>query len=237
VIALIVLGLALQTFVPTMGVGDTVPALPLVDQSGHAFTFADFHGNVTIVSFIYTSCGDAKECPLIAAKFGHIQQSIGSDPIRLVTLTLDPLHDTPERLRAYGETYAAQGSRWKLATGTPAAVEELVARFGITSLAQRSSQGFAHDDAAIVIDRAGRIAKIIPGNAWTAGDLLAVARSYAGAPVNTSTALRLWLADAAERCGGGTAVFTTGATLVTLAIAFVLIGFAFARAFAMQRLP
>jgi hypothetical protein len=144
------------------------------------------------------------------------------------------VHDTPERLRAYGATYDARPSRWKLATGAPAVVEELAARFGITSLSRRSTQGFAHDDAAIVIDRAGRIAKIIPGNGWSPGDLLAIARGYAGAPVDRQTAMRLWLTSAVERCGSGAGAFTAAGALLTLALTLVAIGLAFARAFAMR---
>jgi len=232
VIALAVLDVALRAFVPTLAIGDSVPPLPLVDQDGRNFSLADLRGDVVVVTFLYTSCGDVKECPLIAAKFGRIQHAIGDAPIRLVALTLDPQHDTPARLRAFGAIYGADTSRWKLATGAPAVVEELDARLGVTSLTRRSTQGFAHDDAAVVLDRSGRIAKIVPGNQWTPDDLLAVARSYAGAPVDAWTGLRLWLAGAAERCGGGGGAFTTAGALATLALIFGAIAFAFSRAFA-----
>jgi cytochrome oxidase Cu insertion factor (SCO1/SenC/PrrC family) len=231
VIALAVLDVALRAFVPTLQTGDTVPPLPLVDQDGRNFSLADLRGNVVVVTFLYTSCGNPKECPLIAAKFGRMQQLIGDAPIRLVAVTLDPQHDTPTRLRAFGATYSADASRWRLATGAPAVIEELDARLGVTSLVRRSTQGFAHDDAAIVLDRAGRIARVVPGNAWTAGDLLAVARGYAGAPIDARTTIRLWLSSAAERCGGGSGAFTAAGALATLALVFAAIAFAFRRIF------
>jgi len=83
VIALLLLGLALNGFVPTLQTGDTVPPLPLVDQDGRAFSFADLRGNVVVVSFLFTACGDVNECPLLASKLGHMQSQIGVQPIRL----------------------------------------------------------------------------------------------------------------------------------------------------------
>jgi cytochrome oxidase Cu insertion factor (SCO1/SenC/PrrC family) len=231
VVNALILGLAIRAFVPTLQAGDAVPALPLVDQTGRAFTLADLRGNVIVVSFLYTSCGDARACPLVAAKLGRMQRAIGRAPIRLVALSLDPVHDTPAALRAYGAAYNADPSRWRLATGPPPAVEELVARFGITSLAMRERRGFVHDEAAIVIDRAGRIVTIVPGNRWTAGDLFALAARAAGAPVDPWTAARLWLATAAETCGGGAGAFTTAGALGVLGLALAITGFAFARAF------
>jgi cytochrome oxidase Cu insertion factor (SCO1/SenC/PrrC family) len=230
--ALVVLGLALRAFVPTLQAGDTVPALPLVDQQGRAFSFADLRGNVVVVSFLYTSCGDANECPLVAAKLARIQRAIGRAPVRVVALTLDPVHDTPAALRAYGANYGADPARWRLATGPPQAVEELVARFGVSSLAMRDRHAFVHDEEAVVVDRAGRIATIVPGNRWTADDLFAVAARAVGEPVDTMTAVRLWLATAAETCGLSTGAFTAGGALGVLALTLALAALVFARAFA-----
>lgn len=231
VAALALLGAALGAFVPVLHAGDAVPALPLVDQQGRRFTLADLRGDVVVIGFLYTSCGDADECPLVGAKFGRMQRALGDAPIRLVTLTLDAAHDTPGRMRAFGATYGADAARWKLATGAPADVDELVARFGVTSLPLRARRGFVHDEEAVILDRAGRVAAIVPGNRWSAADLLAIARTDAGAPVDLLTTVRLLLSAAAERCGGAVAPFSVAAALGVFALALLAVAFAFARAF------
>jgi len=221
---------AVHAYVPVLERGDTVPAIPLTDQLGRRFSFADLRGDAVIVSFIYTACGDVRECPLVAAKLGRIQRSIGDAPIRIVALTLDPEHDSPAALRTFGAGFGADAARWRFAGGEPAAVNELVARFGITTLWQRSARTLAHDEAAIVIDREGRIAERVAGNRWSAADVLALARVSAGGSVDPATSLRLWLASAAERCGGAGA-FSAAAALALFGGVFTAIAIVFVRIF------
>lgn len=226
-IALLLLGLALNGFVPTLQTGDTVPPLPLVDQDGRAFSFADLRGNVVVVSFLFTACGDVNECPLLASKLGHMQSQIGAQPIRLVAITLDPEHDTPPRLLAFGKNFGADAARWRLATGAPPVVDELIARFGMTGLRRDAGNRLVHDEEVVVLDRSGRIATTISGNRWAANDVLAIARTYAGTPIDRATAVRLWLSAAAEQCGRSAGAFTQGGALSILAVAMAGIGLAF----------
>lgn len=200
VLALVAL-LATSAFVPLLHEGDAVPALPLVDQSGRAFSFARLRGQAVVLSFIYTRCADPRMCPLVSAKFAQLQRRIGAAPIRLVELTLDPQYDTPKVLRRYGQAFGADPERWTLATGTPATIDELAARLGVAS-AWTKPGTLAHTEAAIVLDGNGGVARIINGNAWTPDELLAAAREASGAPVNPLSRVQLWLTAAVERCGG-----------------------------------
>lgn len=223
--------LALATFVPMLHEGDTVPALPLVDQSGHAFSLQSLRGNAVVVSFIYTRCGDARMCPLVAAKFGRMQRAIGTDPVRLVALTLDPAYDTPAVLRRYGAGYRQDASRWILGTGAPESIDELATRFGIATSRTLPGQ-VVHTEVAVVLDREGRVARIVDGNAWTPNEMLALVRDAAGvgpAPTAIGT-VRLWLTTAVALCGGGRASFNGLAVLGVLAAMTVATGLAFARA-------
>ncbi len=194
--------LATSAFVPLLHEGDAVPALPLVDQSGRAFSFERFHGDAVVVSFIYTRCADPRMCPLVSAKFEQLQRRIGSDPIRLLELTLDPRFDTPAVLRAYGREFGQDPGRWTLATGAPATIDELSARLGVASRWTRPGT-LVHTESVIVLDGAGVVNRIIDGNAWAADDVLALARDAAGAQSAPLARLQLWLTAAVERCGGG----------------------------------
>lgn len=227
---LIALALAVQAFVPVLAPGDAVPAVPLVDQDGRAFSLGALRGNVVVLSFLYTGCADARACPLVAAKLARIQRSLHGEPVRLVALSLNPRYDTPPVLHAYGAHYGQDPARWTLATGAPGAVATLAARFGI-GVQRTGAVALVHDEAAVVLARDGRVATIVRGNGWDADAVLARARSEARLAVPPGTALRLWLASAAESCGAGTLPVSTAAVLGLLLAITALVGIAFARAF------
>ena len=222
---------AVRAFVPVLREGDAVSAVALLDQRGRRFSLPAPGGVTTIVSFLYTRCRDATMCPLVAAKFARMQRSLRGAPIRLVTVTLDPAYDTPRVLSRFGDAYAADPAVWRLATGTPAAIDELAARFGIAL--ERPAPGIvAHSEAAIVIDPRGRIAAIAHGAAWAPDDLLATARAAAGLDDNPMRRLDLWLASSAGAwCGGGDGGPTVGAALALLAGSAAAFGLAAYRAF------
>jgi cytochrome oxidase Cu insertion factor (SCO1/SenC/PrrC family) len=195
------IALAVAVYVPALQPGDTVPAIPLVDQSGHAFSIAQLRGDAVVLSFIYTRCADPQMCPLVSSKFERMQHMLGAAPVRLLEITLDPQFDTPRVLRAYGRAYGAQPNRWTLATGAPASIDELAARMGIATQWTRPGT-LVHTEAAIVLDRQGRLVQTIDGNAWTPEQLLTVAREAAGAEPSPLARVMLWLTAAVESCGG-----------------------------------
>lgn len=219
--------LAVAAFVPLLQPGDTIPAIPLVDQSGRTFSIEQLRGNAVVVSFMYTRCPDPRMCPLTASKFARLQAAIGRAPIRLLEITLDPQFDTPRVLRAYGRGYGEDPERWTLATGAPASIGELAARLGIATQWTRPGT-LVHTEAAIVVDRAGRIAESIDGNAWTPAQLLAVAREAAGAQPSPLAQAGVWLTAAIETCSGARgAVNALEMLALLLAVAGAIAGILF----------
>jgi len=209
--------LAVTAFVPTLQAGDTIPALPLVDQSGHAFSIEQLRGNAVVLSFIYTRCPDPNMCPLVSSKFARLQAQIGKNPIRLVEITLDPRFDTPRILRAYGHAFGAAPGRWTLATGTLSAIDDLATRLGIATH-WTTPATLIHTEAAIIVDRDGRIAETIDGTAWTSDQVLALAREAAGIQPSPVARIGVWLTGAIEACGGGRGAINSfeGLTLLLL---------------------
>jgi len=202
--------LATNAFVPTLQTGDTPPPIPLIDQSGRAFSLADVRGNAVVLTFVYTRCADARMCPLVSLKYARMQRLLARAPapVKLVELTLDPHFDTPAVLQRYGAAYGADPQRWTLATGAPDSLTDLATRLGIAS-AWTAPGTLVHTEATIVLDRTGAIAETIDGNAWTPDGMLAIARSAAGASPAPLARLGAWLTAAVERCGGGTLPLST----------------------------
>lgn len=105
---------------------------PLLDQGGKRVRLAqDVIGErIAVVNFIYTSCTTV--CPVSSATFQQLQQRLGASlgkEVVLVSITVDPLRDTPQRLREYGARYrAAEG--WTWLTGAKPDVDGALKGFG-----------------------------------------------------------------------------------------------------------
>jgi protein SCO1 len=88
---------------------------------------------VVVVSFVYTTCTTV--CPVVSHLLSQVQQKLGGlldSQVRLVSLTVDPLRDTPRRLKAYSGQHGA-GPGWLWLTGTAANVTEALKGFGTYS--------------------------------------------------------------------------------------------------------
>jgi protein SCO1/2 len=221
-----------RPFVPVLREGDAVPSTGLLDQHGRPFSFATTNGRTTIVSFIYTRCADAQMCPLVAAKFARMQRQLAGAPIRFITITLDPAYDTAAVLARYGAAYGADPAIWTFVTGPVSAIDTIAGRLGV--VVERPHPGvIVHTEAAIIIDRDGRVARFVDGAAWVPDDVLGAARRVAAIPESPLQSVRLWLASSASAlCGGrGATPLSVGAGLALLVAVTVILAAVFARAF------
>ena len=96
----------------------------VLESDGSAHRLREFtHGKITLFSFIYTYCTDAKGCPLAYATLHALKESVAADRrlrgrVRFVSMSFDPQFDTPAMMRAYGgvEAQAAAPVRWHFLT-------------------------------------------------------------------------------------------------------------------------
>jgi len=98
---------------PVLG---TVPPFSFTERGGGTVSASDLAGHVWIADFVFTRCPDF--CPALTSRMAALQHAIapGRDPVRLVSFTVDPAHDTPEALRDYA-TRAGAGDTWLFLTG------------------------------------------------------------------------------------------------------------------------
>lgn len=193
-------------FVPTLQIGDAVPETRLVDQDERPFSLRDVRGETALVSFVYTRCPNRNECPLVSGKFLWLQNHLQGEPIALVEITLDPVHDRPAVLKSYGKLFDADPKRWKIVTGDPAAVGEVTTRMGGLVLGRRPDGYLVHSEAVVVVAPDGRIADRIEGAAWAPDQVLALARQTARLPSDPWARFTLALTrGVAALCGGASA--------------------------------
>lgn len=108
--------------------GLDLPNVELVDQDGQSVhLYQDLIENrVVAMNFIFTTCTTI--CPPMGASFGKLQRELGEllgDPVKLVSVSIDPTTDTPPRLKSWGAKFGA-GDSWSLLTGSKQDVDQVL---------------------------------------------------------------------------------------------------------------
>ena len=87
----------------------TAPDFALLTQTGQKLRLSDLKGKILLVSFIFTTCNGT--CPATTHRMSQVQQELKTrglcetDRVRLLSITLDPVRDTPEALTGYMRLY------------------------------------------------------------------------------------------------------------------------------------
>lgn len=122
------------------------------------FGRADLLGRVWIADFVYTRCSGP--CPLLSQSLARVASGLPPE-VGLLTISVDPEGDTPERLRAYAKAYGADERRWVFLRGTPAQTYQLLfAGFRLTMSTDPKAAPEArvlHSTRFALIDKAGAI--------------------------------------------------------------------------------
>lgn len=105
--------------------------LELIDHEGRRARFkSDVIGDrVIVLDNIYTTCTTI--CPVLTAIMGSVHQKLGEragKEVSLVSLSVDPVTDTPQRLKAYARRHKVA---WNLWTGQKAAMDQILKGLGI----------------------------------------------------------------------------------------------------------
>ena len=110
-----------------------IPDTPLLDQNGRTVRFGPdlVDGKVVAVNFVFTTCTTV--CPPMGANFGKLQSLLGDragKDVHLISVSIDPAVDTPQRLAAWGKRFGA-GDAWTLVTGEKPRVDALLQQLGV----------------------------------------------------------------------------------------------------------
>jgi protein SCO1/2 len=153
-------------FLPGHAPRATSPALPaaiaparatLIDQRGRSFTIASLRGTPLVVTFVSARCTDA--CPLIDAQFGDAATRLAHAgvAVRLLTITLDPEHDSPHDMRELAKRFEAAPRYWLLAGGSVGNVRAVMRGFGVVSVEGKRGEHDEHTTFVYLLDRGGNL--------------------------------------------------------------------------------
>jgi protein SCO1/2 len=154
-----------------VAVGDPIPDFALIDQTGRTVRLSQMRGEPVAVTFLYTRCPIATACPMTATKFAKLDAMLKEKGFgRLLTITVDPEHDTPKVLAEYAKHLGAEPGRWEFLTGDPKEVAKVAMSFGMIYYPDKGQ--VVHAQTAAVVDPAGRLATIYYGQMWEPEQLL-----------------------------------------------------------------
>ncbi len=112
-----------------------LPDVSVTDQDGRErrFTTDLLKGRTVAINFVFTTCTSI--CTPLGAAFKSIQDELqrsGASDVHLISVSVDPLNDTPEAMRAFGQKFGA-GKQWTLVTGGRRSIDAILKAFGVGS--------------------------------------------------------------------------------------------------------
>ncbi|WP_454802825.1 SCO family protein [Mucilaginibacter phyllosphaerae] len=149
----------------------TVPDFVFLNSDSTLIKGDFVRGKVWVINYFFTSCPSI--CPKMMAGMQQIQQAFPNDSqIRLISLTVDPYHDTPAKLKRYAATKNIGTQQWQLGTGSKPDLYRF-ARNGLFITATDGDGGagdFIHSDKIVLVDKDSHIRGYYDG---TDGDEIA----------------------------------------------------------------
>lgn len=134
------------------------PKFELVNQDNIKITNETYKGKVYVLEFFFTTCPSI--CPKMNLSMLDIEQSFFGNPnFGLVSVTIDPSHDTPEVLKSHAKLLGVKSSNWNFLTGDREYIYNL-ANKGFNLYVGENNKikgGFEHSGLFALIDKNGNI--------------------------------------------------------------------------------
>ncbi len=108
------------------------PNTELITQDNQKVKFYDdlLKDRLVVINFIFTTCTSV--CPPMTATLARVQKLLAEDGgkgVTIISISVDPTTDTPERLKAYAMRFKAQPG-WYFLTGEKANVDVVLQKLG-----------------------------------------------------------------------------------------------------------
>ncbi len=125
------------------------------DQSGEITGLDRYKGQPVLVTMFYTSCPHV--CPLLISTIKLTESKLSAEEradLRVLTISIDPERDTPEKLRETLERHSVDSSRWSMTRSQPGDLRTISGVFGVR-YKQLPDGEFNHTTRIILLDREG----------------------------------------------------------------------------------
>ena len=153
--------------------GSELSPFYLTDQDGQTVRSADLQGKALAITFIYTRCPLPDYCPRFTANFSAVQKELAErfeGRFRLLSVSLDPVYDTPRVLKEYGRRHKSDFREWSYLTGPMEEIRALTRQFGVSFWDDKGL--ITHSAACGVFAPSGKVYKLYRSNTWTPGEII-----------------------------------------------------------------
>ena len=135
-----------------------IPSFRFTTQEGKVLGKEDLLGKVWVADFVFTRC--TGPCPVMTSRMAELAKGLAkAKDVRLVSISVDPEHDTPAVLSEYAGRMLADPSKWIFLTGPKQEIDDF-ARKGMFQVLAYDGKGVpTHSTRFLVIDREGKIRK------------------------------------------------------------------------------
>ncbi|MDE2507579.1 MAG: SCO family protein [Planctomycetota bacterium] len=177
-------GKATLTTVPkVLEIGDEVPDFAFTGQDGKPSRLSSLRGRVVALTFIYTRCPLPNFCPFMDRQFADLASALAAtgdraEHVRLLSISFDPEHDTPDVLSKHASMRGAKPPLWTFAVATHDELAKVAPQLGLVYGPAQNE--VIHNLSTAVIDERGRLVRLETGterNRWTTASMLATIRS------------------------------------------------------------
>lgn len=158
-----------KRFNPFLETGEGLPEFVLYDQDGKVLDFARLRGKRVALNFIYSRCPVATMCPASTLKMQALQKAAreaGITDFELLSVSLDPVYDTPGVLKEYALVRGIDTSNFSFLTGPEEAVKNLITQLGVLTYFEEGV--LKHSLSTLLIGADGKILHREDGTDWTA---------------------------------------------------------------------
>jgi cytochrome c peroxidase len=157
----------------------------VLDEQGRSRRLSDSYGDrLVVLSFMYRSCPDTNGCPLANFVLGRVQKRLSEDSklgdnVRLVSVSMDPIRDTPEAMRGFGKSLRQPPAEWEfLTTSSAETLDPLLASYDQSIRRDYDEDGrylgsLSHILRVYLLDRNAQIRNIYTASFLHADTLLA----------------------------------------------------------------
>ena len=107
--------------------------IELTDQDGKTFSLDDLKGETVLINFMFAGC--VSICPVQTVGLRRVHNEMKLDPekdrIKILSISIAPLSDTPEQLKAFAQRFEIDKPSWRFAMTSQALTDELTEQFGV----------------------------------------------------------------------------------------------------------
>lgn len=145
-----------QVVDPTSGTWTNykAPAFQFTNQLNQPTTDQQFVGKIQVVDFFFTSCPTI--CPQMTKHLKVVEEAFaGEDQVALISFSINPQYDTPERLLQYANRYAINNNKWSLLTGDSEGIFELAKDYKVRAFDDSNAEvetNLIHDGTFVLVD-------------------------------------------------------------------------------------